>query len=146
MDMSLDVEALRSSFQLVVEQSPDVVRRFYEIFFERYPQVRPLFGRNSSEAQEKMLTQALVLVLDRLEDAPWLETQLMALGAKHVGYRVSDEMYGWVGECLIAALSEAAGDAWTPRVEQAWIDAYGAISGLMLAGAKREREAVPLSA
>jgi hypothetical protein len=27
--MSLDVEALRGSFQLVVERSPDVVRRFY---------------------------------------------------------------------------------------------------------------------
>jgi hemoglobin-like flavoprotein len=94
-----------------------------------------------------MLTQALGAVLDHLEDAPWLETQLGAMGAKHVSYGVRDEMYGWVGESLLAALSEAAGDAWTPRIAKAWTDAFGAIAGLMIAGAERQRAAaVKLSA
>lgn len=137
--MSLDVEALRGSFQVVVERSPDVVHRFYDILFARYPQARPMFSRNSRETQEKMLTGALVAVLDHLEDAPWLSEQLSAMGAKHVGYGVTDEMYGWVGECLVAALKDAAGDAWTPRVEKAWLDAFGAISGLMIGGAKAAR-------
>lgn len=139
--MSLDVEALRGSFELVVERAPDVVHRFYGILFSRYPQVRPMFARNSAEQQEKMLTQALAAVIEHLEDAPWLETQLQAMGAKHVGYGVSDDMYAWVGECLVAALKDAAGDAWTPRIETAWTDAFGAISGLMIAGASRERAA-----
>lgn len=133
--MSLDVEALRDSFSLVVERSPDVVHRFYDILFTRYPSVRPLFSRNSRDRQEKMLTDALVAVTDHLDDAPWLSEQLSAMGKKHVDYGVTPEMYGWVGECLIAALSEAAGEAWTPRVENAWIEAYGAIQGLMLGGA-----------
>jgi len=137
--MSLDVEALRSSFDLVVERSPDVVHRFYEILFERHPEVRSMFSRNSAAAQEKMLTGALVAVLEHLEDAPWLEGQLTALGAKHVSYGVRDEMYDWVGACLIAALKDAAGEAWTARVEAAWVAAFGAIAGLMLAGAARAR-------
>ena len=137
--MSLDVEALRESFQVVVERSPDVVHRFYDTLFTRYPQARSLFTRNAREVQEKMLTQALGAVLDHLEDAPWLVSQLGAMGAKHVGYGVRDEMYAWVGESLLAALSEAAGEAWTPRVAQAWAGAYTAIQELMLAGARRER-------
>ena len=133
--MSLDVDALRESFALVVERSPDVTRRFYEILFERYPQVRPMFGA-ATRKQEEMLTRALSAVIDHLEDGPWLADTLRALGAKHVGYGVTDAMYDWVGDALIRALSEAAGDGWTPRVAKAWADAYGAIAGLMQEGAR----------
>jgi len=98
--------------------------------------VAPLFGRNSRARQEEMLTQALVAVLDHLEDASWLTTTLPALGAKHVGYGVTDEMYGWVGECLLAAIAEAAGEAWSAELAAAWTEAYGAIAGLMLSGAQ----------
>ena len=144
--MALDVALLRESFQLVAERSPQITSRFYAIFFERYPQVRPMFGKDTSR-QEKMLTDALVAVLDHLEDAPWLQQTLFALGAKHVGYGVRDEMYGWVGESLLAALAEAAGDAWTPAVEQAWTEAIGAIASMMLAGAASARvEAQPAAA
>lgn len=137
--MSLDVEALRSSFQLVVERSPNVVHRFYEILFERYPSARRLFSRNSAKQQEEMLTSALVAVMDHLEDGTWLKNQLTGLGAKHIQYGVEDHMYGWVGECLLATLKEVAADAWTPRIEQAWAGAFGAISGLMLDGGRAAR-------
>lgn len=132
--MSLNVAVLRSSFDLVVERAPDLTHRFYEILFERYPQVRPLFGRNSGRAQEEMLTRALVAVMDHLEDAPWLKQTLGSLGDKHVAYGVTDAMYGWVGDALLATLAEVAGPDWTPEIEAAWTDAYGAIAGLMMAG------------
>ena len=138
--MSLDVPALRESFALVVERAPHVTTRFYEIFFERYPQVRPMFGK-ATVRQEEMLTAALVAVLDRLEDAPWLHETLASMGARHVGYGVRDEMYDWVGECLLAALAEAAGDAWSPAIEAQWSAAFGAIRDLMLVGAARARAA-----
>lgn len=134
--MSLNVPLLRSSFELVVERQPQLTTRFYEILFARYPQAKPLFGRNSTEQQAQMLTSALVSVLEHLEDAPWLDQTLRAMGKKHVDYGVTDEMYGWVGASLLAAIAEAAGADWTPQLKQAWTDAFGAISGLMLAGAK----------
>ena len=83
--------------------------------------------------------QALVAVLDHLEDAPWLQSTLEGIGAKHVGYGVADEMYGWVGECLLAAMSESAGEAWTDEVEEQWLAAYGAITEMCLAGAATAR-------
>jgi|RhiMethySRZTD1v2_1073278.scaffolds.fasta_scaffold03887_6 hemoglobin-like flavoprotein len=141
--MSLDVVALRESFELVVERSPELTRRFYEILFERFPQTRPMFRRNTPAQQEKMLTAALVAVVDHLEDAPWLGSTLQALGARHVDYGVRDEMYAWVGECLLATLAEVAADDWTPRYAKAWQDAYAAISGLMLEGARQFRAAAP---
>jgi len=133
--MSLNVSLLRSSFALVVERQPQMVHRFYEILFQRYPQAKPLFGRNSAAKQEKMLTDALVAVMDHLEDAPWLSTTLKGLGAQHVGYGVTREMYGWVGDSLLATLAEVAGPDWTPALAAAWTEAYGAIATLMQVGA-----------
>ncbi len=141
--MQLRPEILRSSFELVVDRNPQVVARFYEILFARYPEVRPLFGvRNSAEVQQTMLTEALVAVVDHLEDAPWLSSTLKGIGAKHVSYGVTDEMYDWVGECLLAAMSEVAADAWTAEVEGQWVAAYGVIAAMCLEGAEEERLAL----
>jgi hemoglobin-like flavoprotein len=134
--MSLNVELLRSSFALVLERAPNVTHRFYDHLFERHPDLRPLFGKNSRGKQEEMLAQALVAVVDHLEDAPWLESTLKALGRKHVDYGVTDAMYDQVGDALLVTLGEVAAEAWTPELKQAWTDAYGAIAGLMQEGAR----------
>ena len=133
--MPLNVNLLRQSFEVVATANPRFVSRFYEILFERYPQSRPLFPQNGMARQAEMLTQALVAVLDHLEDAPWLQQTLGALGAKHVDYGVTREMYDWVGASLLATLAEVAGQAWTPELQAAWGEAYGAIVSLMLARA-----------
>jgi hemoglobin-like flavoprotein len=133
--MALNVPLLRSSFELVVDRQPQLTHRFYEILFERYPQAKPLFKRNTPAQQEKMLNDALVAVIDHLEDAPWLTGTLKSLGAKHAGYGVTNEMYDWVGASLLATLAEAGGQDWTPELASAWTEAYGAIAGLMQSGA-----------
>lgn len=133
--MALNVSLLRESFQIVATADPKFITRFYEILFERYPQAKPLFPPNGMAKQAEMLTTALVAVLDHLEDAPWLKDTLGALGAKHVGYGVTHEMYDWVGASLLATLAEVAGPAWTPELQRAWSEAIGAIASLMLARA-----------
>ena len=135
--MSLAVETLRSSFERVIERAPNLTHRFYEILFTRYPQTQRMFGRHSGVRQEKMLAEALTAVIDHLEDAPWLTNTLMGLGAKHAGYGVTDEMYAWVGDSLLATLAEVEGAGWTPQVKQAWVRAFGAIASLMQEGARQ---------
>jgi hemoglobin-like flavoprotein len=134
--MALDTDLLRNSFELVTEKEPELTHRFYDHLFERYPDVRPMFSRRSRDRQEQMLQDALVAVVDHLDDAPWLEGTLTALGAKHVEYGVTPEMYDWVGECLLLTLAEVAGEAWNDALHKAWSDAYGAIAGLMIQGAE----------
>lgn len=133
--MGLNVEALRASFALVIDREPQLTSRFYEVLFERYPQLKPLFDPRRMLEQQKMLGEVLVLVIDRLEDPPWLEHHLKGLGARHVTYGVEPEMYDYVGDSLLATLAEVSGDAWDTEVATAWTDAFGAIRELMLAGA-----------
>ena len=129
--MALDAVLLRGSLELVSGREALITTRFYEILFDRYPQVKPLFTGNSAE-QAKMLQDAIVAVLDHLEEPAWLQEQLHTLGARHVGYGITAEMYPWVAECLIATLAELAGDDWTIEMQGAWEDALKAISSLML--------------
>jgi hemoglobin-like flavoprotein len=134
--MALDVGALRTSFGVVIERQPDLAHVFYDDLFERHPDARQLFFRRPREVQERMLAETLVAALDHLEDGEWLTTKLGVLGAQHAEYGVTEEMYGWVAETLIATLAREAGDAWSPAYEAAWREALTAIAGLMLAGAR----------
>jgi hemoglobin-like flavoprotein len=131
--MALNVTLLRGSFEVVATANPKFISRFYEILFERYPQTKAMFPAAGLARQAEMLTGALVAVLEHLEDAPWLKATLGALGAKHVGYGVTREMYDWVGASLLATLAEVAGPQWTPELQGAWAEAYGAIVSMMLA-------------
>jgi len=139
--MSLNVAALRSSFELVAEREPQLTHRFYDILFRRFPQTQPLFRNNPRQEQEKMLTDMLVKIMDHLEDESWLVEQLGALGSKHADYGVTNEMYGWVGASLLEALEHVAADEWTPELAKAWTDAFGAIASLMQAGAQKPADA-----
>lgn len=130
---------LRESVSIAAAREPVITKRFYSIFHSRYPQVIPLFSKNAPEKQQEMLQGAILAVLDHLDDSAWLADTMGAIGAKHLDYGVTDEMYPWVGECLIAALAELCEDQWTPEHEAAWASAYGALTELALAGANRAR-------
>jgi hemoglobin-like flavoprotein len=136
----MDTHVLTES--LVLADAPDdgLTRRFYEILFERYPQVRPMFGADIGP-QAAMLRTAVVAVLEHLEDETWLTETLGTLGARHAAWGVTEPMYAAVAECMLAALSELAGDAWTPAMTEAWAEALTAVAGLMLAGYPAEEVA-----
>jgi DNA-binding winged helix-turn-helix (wHTH) protein/hemoglobin-like flavoprotein len=136
-----DVPALRSSFEHIVKNVPEVTTRFYDRLFAENPDLRPLFRRHMP-VQAKMMNDTLLAIIDRLEDAPWLRSSLAALGARHVEYGVTEEMYERVGGCLIATLADSAGpDVWTPPIAAAWRQAFDAITTLMMQGARARSSA-----
>lgn len=134
--MALNGDLIRASLALLASRQPMLAPRFYEILFERYPSVRPLFSRHALDEQGRMLQDAIVAVVEHIEDASWLSENLTALGRRHVGYGVTREMYAWVGESWLATFAEIAGQDWTPALERAWSDAYEVIVELMLREAR----------
>lgn len=135
--MSLNKDLLSTSLELVASREPNITARFYQILFERYPQAKPMFGRNAAKHQQKMRQEAIIAVVDHADDASWLVETLHGMGHKHAGYGVTAQMYPWVGECLLATLEQIAGEQWSEEIEAAWVEAYGAISDLMLEGAAK---------
>lgn len=133
--MSLNVNALRESFEAVKPSSDKLTEVFYATLFERYPEVKPLFENVEMEEQRKKLFQALALVVRNLEKPDVLAGILEQMGRRHVDYGALPEHYPAVGECLLHALATVAGPLWNDELNQAWTDAYGAIADLMLKGA-----------
>jgi hemoglobin-like flavoprotein len=127
-----DVERVRDSFARVDGGVLRVIARFYEVLFAREPELKRLFVRSAPPRQAQMFREMLYLIIDHLDDAPWVASALARLGERHAAYGVVPEMYEPVGEALIQALSEHLGDAWDAETEGAWRRAYALLRGVML--------------
>ena len=133
--MSLNLEALETSFDLVAPRGDELMDVFYARLFAAAPAVKPLFAGTDLKKQKTMLLGTLVLLRKSLRDLDAIVPKLRELGARHVAYGARPEHYPVVGEVLIGAMAQVAGDAWEPRFADAWAVAIGIVAGAMLEGA-----------
>jgi hemoglobin-like flavoprotein len=134
--MSLDLEALETSFDLVAPRGDELMDEFYARLFEAAPAVKPLFANTDLKRQKTMLLGTLVLLRKSLRDLDTIVPKLRELGARHVAYGAQPEHYPVVGEVLIGAMATVAGAAWKPEYEAAWVRAFGIVAGAMIEGAE----------
>ena len=131
----MDLDALETSFDLVAPQGDELMRIFYADLFAVAPSVKPMFAGADMPRQRAMLLSALVLLRKSLRDLDRIVPTLKQLGARHVAYGAVPEHYPVVGETLIAAMAEVAGDGWNLRYAVAWEEAFGIVASAMMAGA-----------
>jgi hemoglobin-like flavoprotein len=129
-----DIHLLRKSFDRVERQSHVAALVFYRRLFERDPALRPLFKTNI-EDQARKLMDMLGLALSLTEQPGQLETELMALGARHVNYGVREEHYATVGGAMLDMLAEVLGKHFTAATRQVWLQFYTFIAETMKRGA-----------
>jgi hemoglobin-like flavoprotein len=134
--MSLDLEALETSFDIVAPRGDELMDEFYERLFAAAPAVRPLFPADLRR-QKSMLLGALVLLRKSLRNLDAIVPTLRSLGARHVAYGARPEHYPVVGGALIGAMASVAGAAWTPEHEGAWSRAYALVAAAMIEGAEQ---------
>jgi len=144
-DVSLDLETLETSFDLIAPRGEELVDVFYTRLFDTAPAVKPLFAHTDLEKQKAMLLAALVLLRKSLRDLEAITPKLHQLGARHVAYGALPEHYPVVADVMLDSMAEIAGDAWTPDVEAAWAGALGLVATAMLEGAA-EAQAEALAA
>ncbi|HKH17315.1 MAG TPA: globin family protein [Solirubrobacteraceae bacterium] len=133
--MTLDIDALETSFDLVAPKGDQLVDTFYSRLFAAAPAVEPLFGATDLRRQKAMLLATLVLLRKSLRDLDALVPKLRELGARHVGYGAAPEHYPVVGAVLIGSMEQVAGPAWRPEYGQAWAAAFEVVTSVMLEGA-----------
>jgi hemoglobin-like flavoprotein len=131
----MDLDALETSFDLVAPRGDELTEIFYANLFAAAPAVRPLFAHTDMARQRQMLLSALVLLRNSLRDLDAVVPTLHKLGARHVAYGAQAAHYPVVGQVLIGAMAEVAGDGWDLRYSRAWGEAFGVVAGAMMAGA-----------
>jgi hemoglobin-like flavoprotein len=133
--MTLDLDSLETSFDLIAPRGDELVDVFYARLFDAAPAVKPLFAATDLRRQKAMLLAALVLLRKSLRDLDAIVPKLRELGARHVRYGAEPAHYPVVGQVLIASMAEVAGAAWRPEYERAWAAAFDVVAGAMLEGA-----------
>ncbi|GAB4211238.1 MAG: globin family protein [Synechococcales cyanobacterium] len=143
--MALNVEQLTQSFDQVRDRGSQFSATFYDTLLSDYPQLQPLFQNTHMMNQGKKLFESLVLVVDNLHNGDVLTEALSGLGTRHVRYGVLPQHYPMVGSALLKTFGTLLGSQWTPDVQQAWIEAYQAVSQIMLTGADYDSQDLQLS-
>jgi hemoglobin-like flavoprotein len=122
---------LKASLESLMTDESALTDRVYEDFFAHHPEAREFFGNQSRAAQAQMVRETLMYAYDHIEDEPWVRANLEALGLKHHGYEISQEMYGWFVESLIRVFRGCVGAEWSDELEGEWRRVLSHLSNLM---------------
>ena len=134
------IDLVQSSFAKVAPIADAAAVLFYGRLFEIAPEVKPLFHGDMAEQRRKLMT-TLGVVVNGLKNLDAVLPAARALAVKHVAYGVKAAHYAPVGEALIWTLDRGLGADFTSEVRSAWLAAYGALSGVMIAEAYGEQDA-----
>lgn len=134
------VELVQSSFKKVAPIADAAADIFYDRLFEIAPDTRALFPEVMTD-QKKKLMQMIGVAVNGLRDLDAIVPAVKDLGARHVGYNVTEAHYDSVGAALIFTLEKGLGDDFTPETKAAWVETYGLLAGVMKDAQKEATEA-----
>ncbi|TCT08009.1 globin family protein [Aquabacter spiritensis] len=137
------VELIQSSFAKVAPMSEQAAGLFYGRLFEIAPEVKPMFRGDIAE-QGRKLMGTLAVVVKGLSNLDAVVPVAQVLAKRHVAYGVKDEHYAPVGAALLWTLEQGLGPDFTPEVKDAWTQAYGLLSTVMIAAAAEPVPAEPV--
>ena len=138
----LDTQRLGENFAGVAAHGEQVALFFYAHLFLTHPEVRDMFPVSMATQRDRFLT-ALGRIVADAGDTGALAPFLQDLGRDHRKFGTVAAHYPAVGESLLATLKHFTGAAWTPDLEQAWLEAYLLISDVMIQA--EETDAAPAS-
>ena len=124
------IALVRGSWQQVIPIRDTAAQLFYGQLFELDPSLRSLFKGDMVEQGRKLMAMINTVVngLDKL--GPILG-RIEEMGRGHVAYGVTEAHYDTVGSALIWTLGKGLGDAFTPAVKDAWVEAYTTLATTM---------------
>jgi hemoglobin-like flavoprotein len=125
------IELVQLSFAKVAPIADSAAELFYGRLFEIAPEVRPLFKGDIREQGRKLMA-TLGIVVKGLSNLDAVLPAAKSLALKHVSYGVKPDHYQPVGEALIWTLEKGLGDDFTSETRDAWLAAYGVLSGAMI--------------
>jgi len=137
--MHLPVNTLEETLERIKPHAGEFTTLFYKNLFSKHPELQPLFSRTNMEDQKKKLMTALVLIAMNMRKPKLLEKTLKELAERHQKYGAMAQYYPLFGKVLIKTFQEYLGSDWTENTEKSWIEAYIAVTQLMLPESDRQK-------
>ncbi|MGH8868714.1 MAG: globin domain-containing protein [Actinomycetes bacterium] len=138
----MDPRLLKESYALIEPVANKVAGDFYARLFLESPPVRDMFPV-AMDAQRDRLMNAILRIVQSLDDPDSLLPMLRQLGRDHRKFGVGPAHYEAVGRNLILSIRKYVGSAWTPQMERAWWEAYRFAARTMIEAAERSAQTTP---
>jgi hemoglobin-like flavoprotein len=117
----MDAAFIEQSFELAAERCGDITPHVYEKLFAKYPQMLPLFVRDTTgNVRGEMLTRTIEVIFDYIGPNAYAENFLRCEAVTHAGYDVPPEIFSKFFDVLAESLRDILGASWTPAMAQAW--------------------------
>ena len=129
---------VQESWRWVMERYGEAARAFYQNLFELRPEYQLLFKADAAEQGHKLI-RMIEMAVTGLRKFDMVTPALETLARRHLNYQVTEEMYGPMGEALLATLRQLLGARFTPEVEDAWREMYQTLARLMTNAAYQSR-------
>lgn len=108
---------------------------FYEVFFQRCPEVKPFFSASKMERQALLLTMAVSLIEEYYSHGyPATEKYIKYLGTQHQDRAIPRELYPKWRDAMIETLQRFFGDEWTAELATEWTNAIDRTAQVMFEG------------
>ena len=121
---------IEQSLELLAEACPDPTPLVYAKLFERQPEMRPHFWRDTDDAiKGEMLARAFSAILDFVGERRYADMMIGTEMVTHEGYDVPREVFATFFGTVRDTVRETLGAAWTPAFETAWAELLAEIDG-----------------
>lgn len=126
---------IHESLEHVLRSKDRFGETFYELFFERFPEVRQHFDGVNLTRQAVLVTMALIII-ERYFHEPFAATELYLqyLGTRHKERAIAQELYPKWCEAMLSALEQFHGESWNDALAGQWREAIGQATEVMFEG------------
>lgn len=128
------LSVLKQSVPVLEEKGVDITSTFYDILFERNPELKNLFNlanqRNGNQA--KALASAIFAYANLAEHPEQLMPMVNRIAHKHASLNILPEHYPLVGEALLMALSKELDLPLEHDLIQSWGEAYQSLAEVFI--------------
>lgn len=125
------IALVQDTWRQVLPIENEVARLFYGRLFDLDPRLTALFRSTDLREQGRKLTSMISVAVNGLSRLESIVPAVWNLGHRHAEYGVTDAHYETVAAALLWTLEQGLGEAFTPEVRDAWIEAYGILAATM---------------
>jgi hemoglobin-like flavoprotein len=126
-----DALAIEASLEIAGERGGDLTPIVYGRLFERQPDMKALFWRDTSDAVKgEMLMRVFEAILDFIGKRAFADHMIGTEVVTHAGYDVPPDVFATFFGLVAEVVQEVCGADWSPDMASAWgrlladLDAY----------------------
>lgn len=137
--LASNIEIIKQTVPVIQERGEEITQHFYHLLFEENPELKDIFNMASQKngRQPASLANAILGYAANIDRLEALGDAVSNIATKHFSLDIQPEQYPIVGRNLLKAIREVLGaEVATDNVINAWAEAYGQLSSILIEAEK----------